>query len=439
MKAVNYFGLGLALRLFVLLGLTIVFAYIFASGDWIFSQLVLLGLWILLAYETYRYVHYGNRKLSRFLSGIRYNELDGSFKDQYTDGGFKTLGQAMGNIVSEMRQFKSRHLEERTLLYSLLKSHHEGLSVCDDEGRIVFVNDLFCMGLGMKSLSHINQLKDDAGGPLIQIEDFKAGNQGVVDVRMDEEQDVRIEFENLIIDGRTFTFLRIRNKSNDVSSDAWLTMVNVVNHEIMNGISPIISLADSLESKTNGIDDLKLRLTYQNALKTIREQALGLTEFANDYRTFVKVPPPQKQRVNWGEVVQKVVETYEASFPKNLKWTFSGETSAVVYADPQQIKQVITNLMTNALHAVADLPQPIVHCRIEREKTDFVLTFSDNGVGVDKALVHQLFVPFFSTHEDGSGIGLPLCRRILENHGGTIRYLPRNDGWTRFRIVIPSN
>lgn len=441
MRTTNYFGLGLALRLVALLTITLAFAFIFASQDWIFSQVVLLVAWLITGYETYRYVHYSNRKLSRFISGIRYNELDRSFEDSFTDGGFSRLGTAMRDIIVEMKQFKSRHLEEKTLLYSLLKSHTEGLMVYDESGKVVFENEHFCGETSTTPIAHWDQLATSCPEMYSQLVKIGDQTQGMFEVEISNGENIQVQFERITIDRSAFMFIRIPSNTlqNTAESEAWVNMVNVVNHEIKNGISPIISLADSLKAKTPGIEDERLQAVFSSALTTIRDQAANLTDFADDYRKLIKVPSPQKELVTWNALIKKVLAVYQTSFPEHLTWSLVGnaleETARV---DVNQIVQVLTNLLTNALKATSGVSKPEIRCNVERDKSNFVVSFSDNGPGIEKAIIHQIFVPFFSTYEDGSGIGLSLSRKIIQNHGGTLRYIPQDTNMTTFRITIPA-
>lgn len=226
------------------------------------------------------------------------------------------------------------------------------------------------------------------------------------------------------------------------AQNAWLKLIHVLTHEIMNSLTPVTSLSRTAQDllsdcksqlQTPDFDDL------HTALDAIHRRARGLVEFVSSYRSLSNVPTPKPEQVpihdflsrlyalsvnQWHQRHGRIVITCE---PSNLCAVF----------DPNQLEQAFINLIKNAEEATAQCEQPElqIHAKLTRGNR-LRFEISDNGPGVPEDLIPQIFTPFFSTKERGSGIGLALVRQLIQGNGGTVRYAQRLQGGAQFIISL---
>ncbi|MGB0892630.1 MAG: sensor histidine kinase, partial [Flavobacteriaceae bacterium] len=210
--------------------------------------------------------------------------------------------------------------------------------------------------------------------------------------------------------------------------EAWFKLMNVMSHEIINTITPISSLAENLDSllqeentDQDTIDELS------QGLKIIKRRSHHLNSFVDTYRKLAELPLPQKKEINLTELVKNTLLLFEQEFnQKNITIHFDGSESFLINADKQQIEQVIINLISNCLHALEEIKKPIISINITSDKKRTHFSVSDNGIGISEEIKDNIFIPYFTTRKDGSGIGLTLSKSIIEAHNGKIYFTSKN-------------
>lgn len=218
--------------------------------------------------------------------------------------------------------------------------------------------------------------------------------------------------------------------------EAWYKLMNVMSHEIINTITPISSLAENLEDLLQDEPDKDTISELAHGLQIIKKRSHHLTSFVDTYRKLAELPLPQKTEINLTELVKSTLELYQQEFlSKNIQIEFNSKETHTIIADKQQIEQVIINLISNCLHATENNENPKIEVSISEENKRTNLSITDNGIGISNDIKDNIFIPYFTTRKNGSGIGLTLSRSILEAHNGRIDFTSEK-GKTTFSLTF---
>jgi len=218
--------------------------------------------------------------------------------------------------------------------------------------------------------------------------------------------------------------------------ESWQKLIRVMGHEIMNSITPIISLSETLGSRT--VDE-KSYAYMQQGVQIIHKRSKGLLEFVENYRRLTRIPLPKKEKVELGTLLRDLKNL----FPDNFIHILPPSSEIYLQADRVQIEQVLINLVRNAREACNAVEwDECIGPRIEvsvshHPEWRVAISVADNGEGILPEVLDKIFVPFFTTKEGGSGIGLSLCRQIMHLHGGSITATSTPGTGTCFILLFP--
>jgi nitrogen fixation/metabolism regulation signal transduction histidine kinase len=254
----------------------------------------------------------------------------------------------------------------------------------------------------------------------------------------------------IIVDGdsqRLVSLQDIQSELDTSQAEAWQDLVLVLTHEIMNSITPVTSLAkaarvvvEDIVEKTDPdaatADDLA---DLRDAVTTLARRSDSLMQFVQGYRQLTHLSPPDKKRIRIEELFDAVSRLVIAEWPED---SLILETSVLpagldVYADRDLLEPVLLNLLHNARHATKDCDKAEIKMtgRLNR-RGNVVIEVNDNGPGVPEELARKIFVPFFTTRRDGSGVGLALARQVMSAHGGFIRVAGNDAGGAKFSLTF---
>ena len=240
------------------------------------------------------------------------------------------------------------------------------------------------------------------------------------------------EFEYLII-----TLETIQQLIDKKEKEAWYKLMNVMSHEIINTITPISSLAENLESllQEDSPDDDTLQELSQG-LSIIKRRSHHLNSFVDTYRKLAELPLPNKESINLTSLVKNTLSLFDKEFnSKQISVQVTSEKDVYIDADKEQIEQVIINLISNCLYALDKTIEPRIIINISSENNRTLLSITDNGIGIPDDIKDNIFVPYFTTRKNGSGIGLTLTKSIVESHGGNIFFTSEKEQ-TTFNLIF---
>jgi nitrogen fixation/metabolism regulation signal transduction histidine kinase len=226
------------------------------------------------------------------------------------------------------------------------------------------------------------------------------------------------------------TFQNIKSEIEQKEIEAWHKLIRILTHEIMNSITPISSLTETMrmmlqhdqinEKNAQELTEEDL-VDFRFSLETIQRRSEGLLHFVDDYRKLTRVKSIQTERTNIRPLIEEIVKLMSPDFAKegivtelNIKGEFE------IFIDRKLIEQVLINLLTNAKQAFKDQKKPKIEITTYHQGQERIIKIEDNGHGIDEQKIEEIFIPFFSTKENGSGIGLSLSKQIMKKHKGDL-------------------
>jgi nitrogen fixation/metabolism regulation signal transduction histidine kinase len=330
--------------------------------------------------------------------------------------------------VLEARQ-RSAEQSER-LLHTLIDAAPMAILLLEEVGDIEYVNEaarnLFFEGQSVGKTNFLSLL-EQAPAPLreavLDVQDrFFVVEQGGT------SETYHLAKRHFELHGVTHTLLMVKHLTREVRRqeiDIWKKLIRVLSHELNNSLAPITSLVHSARILTASNDDNKLERVFA----TIEERAVHLQQFVEGYARFARLPPPRQEHVNLAEFLRHIT-----ALVPYVKVNWPPTTTA--YFDRSQMEQVCINLLKNAREAGGDEQQIELLLEVAKDGT-LTLRVSDRGPGMSEQVLQNAMLPFYSTKERGSGLGLALCREIVEAHGGSIRLENREEGGLTVTLVLP--
>jgi nitrogen fixation/metabolism regulation signal transduction histidine kinase len=216
---------------------------------------------------------------------------------------------------------------------------------------------------------------------------------------------------------------------------AWRDMAKQVAHEIKNPLTPMkLSVQHML--RTFDRHDPNVEEKLQKVVQSLIEQIDALTAIANEFSNFAKMPMPKMEVIELSEVIKNVLSVFEQE--ENCTFRLEVISECPVLADRDQMVRVFNNLIKNAIQAIPSERKGIIEVILKQQDDQLNITVKDNGKGIPEEMKNKLFVPYFTTKSTGSGIGLAVVKKILENHNGTIRFSSEVNVGTTFTLMLPA-
>ncbi len=417
------FKISLMARLALLfLCLTALSAIVFVleKEQMLFSILLLVLLIIIQLASLYHFLGSGQQEFAKFVEALKHGDTSLAFSERskglYPANDFNRITRLMQDIKDEA---EARNL----LMHQLTEQLNTGIIVVKN-GDIILMNTAAQKLLDIHKLKSWKQLADRRPVFARQLEGMKLGGQKVIEL---PEQQLSLalhlsKMELLGIEHRIITIFDLKQSLAQKETEAWIRLIRVLNHEIMNSVTPISSLSETimmiLNAHNKEVPDREAIEDIRRCTQTIRERSESLYSFVTEYKKLTKIPEPKTQSINTNEFIENIRSLLSGLIEKDgvrLEILKASETS-FIHLDRTLMEQVFINLVKNSLYALRKTNQGII--RISAIETDesIVLEVADNGCGIEKSLQRDVFIPFFTTRDDGSGIGLSLSAQIVRMH-----------------------
>ena len=375
-----------------------------------FSMAGCLVLLSLLAINLYRMQIKQTKMLQRIVECVQSQSLSEKIHAPFETQAITQIANQLNTLLQSQKE-KMQKEESRFLYYNqLLQEVDTALIVTDNKGIIEWYNhsaeNLFGQQMYLPECIH---------------QGIVAGHDVIHYEKDSRQMDLALSQNRMLMQGRECRIISLKNLHGTLKRtemEAWQKLIRVLTHEIMNSITPIISLSDTLCERSNeGPLSESAQQTLQQGLGIIHRRCKGLMEFVQNYRKLTRIAPPVKVPIGINAFLKDLQRLVGGT---DIRFTDDTPAGSVWHADRGQMEQVFLNLLKNAREACRNCPEPEIIVHANKQKERIIFTIKDNGEGILPEVRERIFVPFFTTKPNGSGIGLSLCRQIITLHDGSI-------------------
>ena len=414
--------------------LAILLATLPLAGIWVWqhsymivTKVSIAALWVaVLAFLIY-YINKTNRDLAQFFEAFRYQDSTLTFKGKNSPKSLTQLHASLNSVLNAFSAIQVEREKESIFLRRTIEHSGSGMLALSSDGKVLLCNSALLKMLNLPALTHASTLQAQAPSLYNLLLEIKAGQQRLHTLSINGEfRKMAIKATDFMMENsyiKLLSFQDIHNEVDEAELIAWQKLIRVLRHEINNSISPITLVSSGL-IKLYEADNTGSTIAEQTikGLQAIQKRSKGLSAFLEHYRSITQLPRPNFQQVSVKkmlEQVQMLMQPLAKEQGVALQIHIEREDIALL-ADEQLMEQVLLNLTKNALEAVNGLPSPLVTISANQQADGTTIEVSDNGNGVANEDLEQIFTPFFTTKEHGTGIGLSLSRQIVRMHGGSL-------------------
>ena len=413
----------------------------------------IISLILFQAYMLVNLVNKTNEDLERFFSSVQDHDSSVRFSDNTMNSSFEKLHDRMNHLNMVIQNIKIENGRTSHFLQSVVDHVDIGLLSFNTDGKIEIYNRAAKRYISVQPPLQISSLKTKNDAIYEIITTIKPGQEILHKMKIGNllqsvlVKAAELKFESNVI--KLVSFQDITNELDKKELESWQRLIRVLTHEIMNSISPITSLTSVIsgyfknEDNVNHISPEKINHQIISktlfGLNTIEETGKGLLEFVNKYRNLTSLPKPDLSQFTINNLFLKCKLLMESSISNNIKISTSvyPENIALV-ADYAQIEQILINLIKNAIEAISHKEKGLIQLNAFHSEEGTIIQVEDNGIGISNDIIEDIFVPFYTTKENGSGIGLSLSRQIIQNHNGTISVSSTLDKGSKFTLKFQS-
>jgi len=437
------FKVNIIFRLLFLIGMVLAFVYCYNNTEYYITMFILAVLVLISFFDMVKYVDQTNRDFTAFLMGIKYDDFSATYSGKHKGKSFGEMYEAFNQINRKFLDIRSDKEAHSQYLQTIVENVDVGLLCLDGEDKVVLMNKKLQQMLKKPYLIDIYYLKSIDDHLFEVVNGLEHGDRELVKLNVNNELlQLSVQAVEFKLRDEPFKLVSLQNIQSELEEQeliSWQKLIRILTHEIMNSITPIVSLATTIDDMVQtdmSEDDLK---DVKQAMKTIERRSENLLRFTETYRNLTRVPPPNFELTDARAMIERTATLFNPVAKKqgiDLKINVP-DNSIYLQADPGLIEQVLVNLTKNALEAVKGKEGAKVTLNLQKHRDGKVsITVADNGKGIEEIMLEQIFVPFFTTKEEGSGIGLSLSRQIMRMHKGNITVQSEEGEGTVFTLAF---
>jgi nitrogen fixation/metabolism regulation signal transduction histidine kinase len=414
-------------------------------------SMILSALLISQLFELVRFVSKTNAELTRFFEAARHADYSQRFDLSRLGAGFDELGKAFGDILSRLQT--ARNQQEETLRHIKAVVEHVPVPLLSIQANkhITLWNNSARRLFGAHHVVNLTDLSQFSAEFPTQLQALTPGERSLVTINIDGmKHQLSLSATEIIIAHQKEVLISLQDIQSELDAaqlEAWQDLVRVLTHEIMNSITPVSSLA---QTAVDLVDDVKIQVSSQpsivealddvgDAVNTVARRSDSLMQFVSSYRRLTRLPPPSKRNITVTTLIEQTTKLTRQNLEDKgitISTTVMPETLSIA-ADNDMIEQVLINLLKNAEQALANQPNPVISVKaFLNPRGHVVIEVQDNGEGIADEVAEKVFVPFFTTKRDGSGVGLALTRQVMLSHGGYVSLRTEQGNGSTFSLIF---
>jgi len=447
----KHFYRSVILRLIFIIAITAVGVWLFFVKQAVTLSIVAGIVLVLASISLVRYFNNINRWISFFLLGIENEDTTLKVPSKTGNKAIDEVYKGIQRLNELFRQTKIEISSQEQYYRSVINQSATGLLSVNEKGRVVNINPAAVKLTQLQEFHHINMLQGiDKALPEFILNPAKSEKRPSAIFENRHGQKLLFKLSEIKLKGETIKLVAVSDITKELDNrevDAWIKLARTLSHEIMNNIAPITTLSQVISGyytkehkavKPEDIDE-KTILNTIKGLTVIEERSLGLLNFVENYRKFTKLPDPETTTFDLIPIIENnllAASAFEGYDKISIKKQYPDKLK--VMADKKLLSQVITNLLKNATEALMEhqVKNPVITLKVTETGSSVKIEVSNNGLSIPAELREQIFVPFFTTKENGSGIGLSLSKQIMLSMGGDITLNPENLNNTSFTITL---
>jgi nitrogen fixation/metabolism regulation signal transduction histidine kinase len=432
----NRFSVQIIIRVIVIFLTLVAFTYFLPKPNRIITSIFFALFAISQVIGLIRFGTKINKDFARFLIELKEKDTTELYFPESLDKNFKNLKYSFQQISDEIKKTRIEKLGQEQYLAYIIENFSDGFISFDEDGKVKIINSAAKEMLQIQFLNSIWDLDNIQTGLAKKLVLSRPGQQKLINVKIGNNVHdflfrlSEVKIESQIIKILTFQDLKRELEEKEISS--WKKLIRVLTHEMMNSLTPITTLSVAVRRILKSGDELRmlkelneedLNDIYKNN-ETIENRSKGLLNFINEYRRLTKVPELQKEEVNINEFLNCIKQLFSESVKeKQIDFKIDTSPTDLTYSfDKKLIEQVLINLIKNSIEAMENKEDKKIQLVAKGSKQSLEISVQDNGNGINNEIKEDVFIPFFTTKKDGSGIGLSLSKEIMQKHNGEIYF-----------------
>jgi len=417
---------------------TFVIMWLLFTTSYRFTTLLAVAIAIYQVIKLIQFVETTNTLLTNFLDSLRYSDFSRTFEIKGLGYSFDRLTESFNVVINDFRKVREEREQNYFYLETVIEHIGFGLISYREDGVVELINNSTKKLFKITNLKNLNELESFSPELVSKLMTISNGESFMLKI---QKQDTILQLaifatEFKVADRliRMATIKDIQSELEENEMESWQKLIRVLTHEIMNSITPIASITQTLnvmikdvrstytnafqdEGETEAIEEIEL------AIETIHKRSIGLLHFVESYRDLTRIPTPKYSIFSVRELFENLIGLMKEEMnQRNIQCiTTLTPENLELSADEQLIAQVLINLLKNAIQALEKTEDPLIELKAFTDGNGkIIIQITDNGQGILPDVLDKIFVPFFTTKQKGSGIGLSLSRQILRLHGGTL-------------------
>ncbi len=447
------FSIYIIIRVVLLVAMSLVLGLIFARPEYFFSQVIVGAVIALQMLEMIHFARRSNKELTKFILAIKYGDISVNFSGDKLGRDFSDLADSFREVIAAFNKVKIEKESQYLLLQAIIDKISFGIIAFNEDDEVLLINQSAIDHLQIERTKEWNYIKKHSSEFTSQIENMVEDGRKLVELGQGTDtHQLSVYNHTIVLLGkycRVITFYDIQDEIEQKEIEAWYKLIRILTHEIMNSATPLTSLTDTilmLLENQNGLQKNLNEISEENikdvrtSVNTIKKRTEGILQFVEAYRKLTDIPHPEFEKIRISDLIDSALALLAPEFKKRniiSKITIVPE-NLQLRCDKTLLEQVLINFLTNSMYSMEKQINPMIKVNTSESGSKAMIQVEDNGKGIEAEVLKKIFIPFFSTRDGGSGIGLSFSKFVILQHGGRIKVESEVNKGTLFTIELPN-